>query len=220
MSASPGKREIYQNHRDSQHERILEAAEKLFIQAGIDRISMSAIARAARISRRTMYQYFSDKREIAWAIFQKLIDQWRTFGTLPPEASGLAQLEQFMTWMVNQLETSREHLRFIVELDALYARESSADRMRQITGRAGAGGDAGNGVDWIAQTVRKGIADGSIRADVDPEMVSAALLNLLSGMNARFALLGDLITQEYGQDALAIYKEICRSFLRGLQSQP
>jgi hypothetical protein len=39
-------------------------------------------------------------------------------------------------------------------------------------------------------------------------------------MNARFALLGDLITQEYGQDALAIYKEICRSFLRGLQSQP
>jgi AcrR family transcriptional regulator len=204
----------YQNHRENQRERILEAAEMLFIRDGIDRVSISQIAGAARISRKTMYQYFTDRREIAWAIFQKLIEQWAPAGALPAGASGYQQLEQFVASVARQLETNRAHLRFIVELDALYARETSADRMRQITGRAGAG------VDWVAQTVRAGMADGSIRADADPDLVSAALLNLLSGMNARFALLGDLVTQEYGQPMLEIYQEICRIFLRGLQSKP
>lgn len=204
---------IYQFHRDNQRERILETAEALFVRDGIDHVSISQIAQAARISRRTMYQYFTDRREIAWAIFQRIVDQWSAGETTQADGSGYHQLEQFVAWMVDQIETNREHLRFIVELDALYARETSADRMRQITRR----GDTPNSEDWMAQTVRRGIADGSIHTGVDPERVSAALLNLLSGMNARFALLGDLITQEYNQPTHDIYREICRVFLRGLR---
>ncbi len=206
-------KEIYQAHRENQRERILEAAEKLFIRQGIDNVSISAIADAARISRRTMYQYFTDKREVAWAIFQKMTEPWVTGKTEPPGGNGLQQLEKFMLEMVHLLETHRDHLRFIVELDALYSRETSADRMRRMTGRDSARGD-----DWVTQVVRRGIADGSIRADADPELVSAALLNLLSGMNARFSLLGNLITQEYGRPMPSIYQEICRIFLRGLQA--
>lgn len=208
-------KEIYHNHRDHQRERILEAAEKLFIQHGIDHTSISAIASAARISRKTMYQYFTDKREVAWAIFQKIVEPWAAGREQPSEASGFKQLESFMVEVVKQLETSQDHFRFIVELDALYSRETSADRMRQVTGRAGADGE-----DWVVHMVRRGIADGSIRPDVDPLLASAALLNLLSGMNARFSLLGSLVTQEYGQPSASIYQEICRIFLRGLQAQP
>lgn len=206
---------IYHNLRNHQRERILEAAEKLFIRDGIDQVSISAIAGAARMSRKTIYQYFPDRQEIAWAIFEKLVEQWSVIHGAQPEESGYQQLERFVAGMVDQVEASRDHLRFIVELDALYAREASAERMRQITGRVGAEGDG-----WISQMVRQGIADGSIRADVDPELVASALLNLLSGMNARFALLGDLIAQEYGQPVTRIYQEICRVFLRGLQATP
>lgn len=208
-------KEIYQNHRDNQRERILQAAEKLFIQDGIDKVSISAIAGAARISRRTMYQYFTDKREVAWAIFENLVGQWSAVQNEQEKQTGYQQLENFMLSLVKMLETNREHLRFIVELDALYSRETNADRMRQITGRIQVEGE-----DWVTSMVRHGIADGSICADVDPTLVSAALLNLLSGMNARFALLGDLIPQEYDHPVLDIYREICRVFLRGLQSKP
>jgi AcrR family transcriptional regulator len=62
------KKETYQNHRDNQRERILDTAERLFIQEGIDNVSISAIADAVRIARRTLYQYFPDKQEISWAI--------------------------------------------------------------------------------------------------------------------------------------------------------
>lgn len=47
---------------------------------------------------------------------------------------------------------------------------------------------------------------------------SAEMLFIRDGID--FALLGDLVTQEYGQPMLAIYQEICRVFLRGLQSKP
>jgi AcrR family transcriptional regulator len=215
MSSDHASKKIYQTHRDHQLGRILEAAEMLFIQDGIDNVSISAIARKARMSRKTIYQYYPDKQEIAWAIFQKIIEQWSVSRTTQPEASGHQQLEQFLTAVVDHFETIRKHLRFIDELNTLYAREASADRMRQMIDQASAGG-----VDWIIHLVRQGITDGSIEAETDPELAAAALLNLLSGMNARFALLGDLITQEYGLPMLAIYQEICRVYLRGIQANP
>lgn len=212
MNPNQETKETYQAHRSNQRERILEAAEKLFIQDGIDGVSISAIASAARISRRTMYQYFTDKREVAWAIFEMIVGQWSLGQNEPPDGAGYQRLESFMLRLMNLVETNREHLRFIVELDALYSRETSADRLRQISGR-----EHPNGEDWVTTTVRQGIADGSIRADVDPTLISAALVNLLVGMNARFALLGDLIRQEYNHNALDIYREICHVFLRGLR---
>lgn len=212
MNPNQETKETYQTHRNLQRERILEAAEKLFIRDGIEGVSISAIAAAARISRRTMYQYFTDKREVAWAIFEMIIGQWSLGQTEPANGGGYQRLENFMLRLMNLVETNREHLRFIVELDALYSRETSADRLRQISGR-----EHPNGEDWVTAAVRQGIADGSICADVDPTLISAAMVNLLVGMNARFALLGDLIRQEYDHPALDIYREICRVFLRGLR---
>ena len=89
---------IYQNHRDNQRERILEAAEKLFIQDGIDNVSISAIADAARIARKTLYQYFPNKLEIALAIFDNFIAA-RSGGfdqNQIPEGNGFQRLEFFV----------------------------------------------------------------------------------------------------------------------------
>lgn len=210
----PDAPRVYQAHRDSQVERILDAAEGLFIRDGIDRVSLSAIAEAAKITRKTIYQYFPDKREVAWAIFERILSQWTALeGGEGGAESGFERLRRFTLSVARQLQTSRQHLRFVVEMNALYAREASAERMRALT----AGAEGGGGV---AQMVRQGLADGSIRAGLDPELTAAALLNLLSGMSARFALLYDLIPGEYGLSAEEIYAEICRAFLRGIQSDP
>jgi hypothetical protein len=104
-------------------------------------------------------------------------------------------------------------MRFIVEFNSLYTREASADRMRQATGRSGSGSE-----NPVASLIRQGIEDGSIRADLDPALIASAVWNLLSGMNSRFALLGERISEEYGQPVMAIYQEICRAFLRGIQT--
>ncbi|MBN2655617.1 MAG: TetR/AcrR family transcriptional regulator [Spirochaetales bacterium] len=44
---------------------ILTAARKLFIEQGIDRVSMQVIAEAASITRRSLYNYYESKEKIA-----------------------------------------------------------------------------------------------------------------------------------------------------------
>ncbi|MCS6825835.1 MAG: TetR/AcrR family transcriptional regulator, partial [Caldilinea sp.] len=161
-----------------------------------------------------VYQYFPDKEEIAWALFQRIFEQWSAVSqTLPIVGNGYQKLEFLVMQNIENFEANRHHLRFIVEFDALYARQAGAERVRRILEGIKIGSK-----EWVAQTIRQGIADGSIRPDVEPELTAAALMNLLSGMNGRFALLGDLVAEEYGAPTLTIYREICRTFLRGIQS--
>jgi AcrR family transcriptional regulator len=213
MNFIPETQKIYQNHRDNQLERILEAAEKLFIRDGIDNVSISAIAAASRLSRKTLYEYYSNKQEIAWAIMQYMSDEKTSDLEQPriPEGNGFQRIEYFMLHMVNLLEAHPEHFRFISEFNNLYAREGNPDRVRQIY--------AGRGEPLI-QMIQQGISDGSICPDVDPGSLSAAIFNLVSGMNSRFALLGDQISEEYGKPAMELYHEICRIFLRGICATP
>ncbi len=206
------KQGVYQNHRDNQVERILEAAEMLFIRDGIDHVSMSAIAKLARIARKTLYRYFSDRDDIARAIYEKLLEEMTV--TIPAESGGNAyqQLEQFMTWLLKELEVHPEHQRFLIEFNTLYAREQSLEGLHKSASPSGSGAK-----ERIAELVRQGMEDGSLRTDLQPDKVSAAFLNLLIGMNARFALLGEMIESEYAMSGQEIYREICSIFLRGLQ---
>lgn len=47
---------------------ILAAARDLFVRHGVDRVSMDAIAARAAVSKRTVYDYFGDKRRLFLAI--------------------------------------------------------------------------------------------------------------------------------------------------------
>jgi AcrR family transcriptional regulator len=56
--------------------RILEAAMKLFLKEGFERVTIRAIAKAIEYSPATIYLYFKDKNEILYALqtigFEKL----------------------------------------------------------------------------------------------------------------------------------------------------
>jgi AcrR family transcriptional regulator len=211
-------RKIYTSHRENQRERILEAAERLFIRDGIDIVNMGSIADAARLTRVTLYEYFPNKQEVAWAIFQKIVENKNQDAGgegMSREGNGFQRLERMLMKWIEELETHPEHLRFIVEFNTLYAREGNPARVRNIVEQA-----KRDGSNPIKQLIHLGITDGSLRADLDPELISATIPNLMNAVSSRFALLGDLIQVEYGQPVMAMYREICRAFLRGIQSTP
>jgi len=211
------KKETYQNHRDIQRERILDTAERLFIQEGIDNISISAIADAARIARRTLYQYFPDKQEISWAIYEKIVEKWSGVFSHPleKEGNGYQQLERLVLLLASQWMEHPEDSRFIVEHNTLYARESNVDRIGQVNEQASLATN-----DLFTKLIRQGIADGSIRVDVESYRLTVAILNMVNCVNSRFALLSENITQEYNLPAPEIHQDICRIFLRGIQARP
>ena len=58
----------YKNNNKIQINKILNAAEKLFIEKGIKSTTMSDIANEAMIMRATLYKYFKNMNEVLWAL--------------------------------------------------------------------------------------------------------------------------------------------------------
>ena len=217
MNAQPEPHRTYSSHRESQRERILETAERLFIRDGIDSITLAQIAISARLTRVTLYQYFPDKKEIAWAVFKKVIDELTAVmdsEIAQTNGSGYAKIERVLLTAIESLETQTDSLRFIALFNFLYAREGSPVRMRGILEQAALTGKNGSTADWI----REGIADKSLRQDLDAGLTAAAIANLLAGMTSRFALLGTNVEQEYGYKNTTLFREICENFLRGIRA--
>ncbi len=55
-------------------ERILEKAHELFVRYGIRSVSMDDIASQVGISKKTIYQYYTDKDELVNAVFSALLE--------------------------------------------------------------------------------------------------------------------------------------------------
>src|SRR5579862_9125986 len=70
MQAAPAP---YRAHRERQRRRILTAARELFDVRGIDRVTVADIVAAAGIRASTLYEYFSNKDEIVWALVEEVM---------------------------------------------------------------------------------------------------------------------------------------------------
>lgn len=64
-------------------ERLLEAAQAVFLEQGYWRTTMDAIARAAGVTRKTLYARFAGKTEVLTAVVNRLLD-----AALPAQEAG------------------------------------------------------------------------------------------------------------------------------------
>jgi AcrR family transcriptional regulator len=77
MSKKKSKLEIARNNGktqvDEQRIRIIDTAEKLFLEKGLENTNMSDIASQAGITRMTLYRYFPDRDPIAFEIAVRMM---------------------------------------------------------------------------------------------------------------------------------------------------
>lgn len=125
-------------------ERILDAATELFLAEGFGVTSIEAVARRARISKRTFYHRFPDKAALFGAVIHRIIERLRPPGDVPLYEGGnldevlrrLARLILRAALAPTALSLNRlmvaEAQRF-PELAMIAAREGSRDEaVRQI----------------------------------------------------------------------------------------
>ena len=62
---------VIQEEDSSKRRQILDGARKVFMDLGFDGASMGEIARAAQVSKGTLYVYFADK----FALFEAILEQ-------------------------------------------------------------------------------------------------------------------------------------------------
>ena len=206
----------YQAHRERQRRRILAAAEELFDIRGIDRVPVADIVAAAGIRASTLYEYFSNKDEIVWTLVEELMRQ-SSFSVLEAVegATGpaLARITALLEAFGNELVNHPQRVRFMAQFDAMYARDWSAERLLALEDRLFPGR-----FEPLSNLIREGIADGSLRPDLNPDLSMHSVLNAVVGAQRRLASLGNRVEQEYGQPIEVLFRETVRILLLGLRA--
>jgi len=209
---------VYATHRENQRERILEVAENLFIQKGIERVTIGDIATASRLTRATIYKYFSNKEEMVREIFKIVTKGWQerhkqeVWGF---KGTGHQQLEKFITVYFGYLYQNPREASFVAEINYLYGKKWSVEKFTNTMLE-----NLREDRDLILESIQKGIKDGSLRADLEPELMLAAFFNFVPGMISRFGVMGNKVEEEFGIGVQIIFERICRIFLDGLRQQP
>jgi len=205
----------YRAHRKRQRRRILDAAWKLFDEYGIDRVTMAEIASASGVQPSTMYQYFSNKDDIAWAILGERMREVtrRAKKALESVPNAMDKLTALLDFMADELANRRVEVRFMAQFDAVYARDWPVERLLLMESQINP-----DGFQVFSDLIRDGIADGSLRRDLNPDLTMHAVMNAVIGAQRRLASLGEKVEKEYGKPIDLLFRETVRVLLLGLRA--
>jgi TetR/AcrR family transcriptional regulator, cholesterol catabolism regulator len=205
----------YHAHRERQRRRILNAAERLFDKRGIDRTTMAEVISASELRPSTVYQYFSNKDDIVWGILGEVIEESaaRAKKSVEGATTGLARITALLEFIADELSRNQAKIRFMAQFDAMYARDWSAERLLMLEGQID-----DQGFKAFRNLVREGIADGSLRSDLDPDLTLHAVINAVIAAQRRLASLGKKVELEYGQPIDRLFRETIRIIVFGLRA--
>jgi AcrR family transcriptional regulator len=206
----------YHAHRGRQRRRILSAAEKIFDEQGIDRTTMAEVIYASELRPSTVYQYFSNKDDIVWAILSEVLVETadRAKKSIETGTSGLGKITALLHYMADELTNHQPKLRFMAQFDAMYARDWPPERLLTLEGQI-----SDQGFKVFRKLIREGIADGSLRSDLDPGLTLHAVINAMIGAQRRLASLGKKVEVEYGQPIDKLFRETIRIIVFGLSAR-
>lgn len=181
-------------------ERILTAAEQLFWKYGVRSVTMEDIAKGLGISKKTIYQHFTDKEDILYQVIQEKINADMTemncmfTGTGNPIEELMMVLEMMRK---NQHEVSPNLLidikRYYPQAFTLFRQHVDHHIMKSIL-----------------ENIQKGVLQGLYRSDINP-----AILARMRAEQIELAFNNDFFpANQYSM--LDIERELIHHFVRGM----
>jgi AcrR family transcriptional regulator len=154
-------------------DRLLHAAKTLFARLGYEQTSTAAIARHAGSSESQLMRYFGGKAGLLDTIFN---ESWagviaRVSSEVPPTLPAHDSILGILGIMIEAL--GRDH-----DIAVLFLFEGRRIRGNEVTLSRG----FVQFYQLVQTVIRRGQEDGSFRSDLDPTVLSAALLGAAEGM--------------------------------------
>ncbi len=143
---------------------ILKAAKRVIGKSGVESMSMNQVARLAELNKATLYTCFSNKDDLIDAIvYEGLLMLEELFRRR--EADAATGLEKMLDLVRATFEFYREHPAHFLAMNHQEHRGPGAERQTPFSAR----GDAVAALIFarIREALELGMADGSIRADID-----------------------------------------------------
>jgi len=162
-----------QEERDRRRAEIVDAAEALYAEIGWEAVTMDQVARRARLSRALLYVYFRDKGDLHFALAERSLEELRRrfVAARVGRALGIDEVEAIGR---AYLAFSREMPHHFDAVSRIEAHQMEAGDTPSNEGACMKAGERVQGV--IVESLNRGIADGSIRADIDNPTVTALTL--------------------------------------------
>ncbi|MEV6559062.1 TetR/AcrR family transcriptional regulator [Nocardia sp. NPDC051756] len=156
--------------------QIIESAYAVFVERGYEATAISDVAAHAGIGQGTVYRYFASKREILDHVvdfgFEKLVGalEPHTLLSRPTSAAELlAGVQAAIVRLYAMLEHDPDFIRLVlVEANAID--KELSDRLLGLELLVST---------IVAQELRRGVAAGWIRADIDPEVTAHITMTLV-----------------------------------------
>lgn len=198
------------NHRPQKNPRkaaaVLKAAETIFAEKGFHTATIAEIAKKAKVSEATIYEYFSTKEELLFAI---------------PAEKTSAYHEKTIE-IIKYLNGAADKLRFLIlrHLE-LYQNDPDYANVIMLILKGNRNFLKTNAYKIVQQTARyyigvlkEGIENGEFREDIEPYLVRAMIWGTIEHTVTRKSLLGE------PSDLTALVDDIFETIFQGIRSRP
>lgn len=173
--------------RAKNRKKIVKVARDLFIQDGVAHTSIMDIAKKAELERKTFYNYFNDKEEIADYIYHMSMSKFyeRDFGhdMYNGLETGYQKIEKYLTTIVEHYTVYYQEMLFAVHYDYYFRKNTTAETIAKIYEEAG--------VLSPDPFMIEGIEDGSIDLNGrDPLLVFSVIAQSIGAYASRLIFRG------------------------------
>ncbi len=193
-----------EREKQMREEEILQAAEGIFCEKGYDAASMEEIAAAAQFTRKTLYQYFTNKEDLYFAVALK---GFKKLSVYISKAS-----ERETTGYKKVCQSSAGYYRFFKENPTMLKLMGYIGHVRK---RAASNSDREKELiqynqklfESISTSLTEGIQDGSIDKNVNAAMASFGLIFMMTGFFNQLSVTGETYLQNFKleEDAFVTY---------------
>ena len=184
-------------------ERILAEAEQLFWKYGVRSVTMEDIAKPLGISKKTIYQHFTDKEDILYQVMQAKIaqDQSEMSCMAIETANPIEELMMVMEMMrKNQHHVSPN---LLIDIKRHYPHASALFRLHMDQ----------HIMKSILENIQKGISQGLYRDDIDPSILARMRVEQIE-----LAFNNDFFpANQYSM--LDVQRELIHHFVRGMLTE-
>ncbi|MFC5230782.1 TetR/AcrR family transcriptional regulator [Pseudonocardia zijingensis] len=200
MPDQPPTRRTQRERREETERRVLAAATALIAQHGSRALTLAEVGKAAGYSRGIVTHHFGSRENLLRAVMRDA----RTFTLPEPGGSAADWLAEMVRAYLENVTSRRPSARAFLQM---WGEAIAADPVLMPLYAEDDAGFRG----LLADKVRDGIRDGSVRADADPEAMAVSLVGLLRGIALQ------LISTPAPERVDAIIDEAVRSTRRALE---
>ncbi|MGE5676965.1 MAG: TetR/AcrR family transcriptional regulator [Pseudomonadota bacterium] len=183
-----------EREKQAREEEIITAAEKIFCVKGFEEASMDEIAAESQFTKRTLYQYFTSKEELYFAVALKGM---KKLGRYIYEAS-----EKEKTGFLKIKSSAKGYYRFYRDFPETLRLMSYIGHVKKKSGGEGKWRKELMQFDdnmflALAGVIDEGKTDGSIREDIDAKMASYSLIFMMTGFFTQLSTTGETFMKHF-----------------------